>query len=431
MGEQTTKQTDTKLDSSSFPSDFMWGAAGAGHQIEGNNVNSDIWLMEHLEPSVFKEPSGDACNSFELWETDLDIAQELGFSAFRFSIEWARIEPECGQFSLAMLKHYEAIIDGCLSRNMSPVVTLNHFSNPIWFARKGGWTNSDAPGLFARYCDFIGKHLGHKINYALTFNEPNILRTLNVLGMPDSIWEIQDQTLREAAKATDCEKFSGLNVARREDFDLMMDLLIEGHKAGRKILKAHAPDIQVGFSLAMLDDQATGENSLQEQKREENYGGWLRAAEYADFIGVQNYERVVWDDKGPVPVPEDAMKNATGSWIDPTSLANAVSYVHEVTGKPIFVTEHGLATDEDSEREKLLSLSLVELNEVMKQGVPVLGYIHWTLLDNFEWVHGYDIHFGLCSVDHETFERTPKPSAYAYRNIIMKNKESIRNMDND
>lgn len=422
MSDIITNEYNSIFDNNNFPSNFMWGAAGAGHQIEGNNVNSDIWLMEHLENSIFKEPSGDACNSFELWETDLNIAQELGFSAFRFSIEWSRIEPECGKFSLAMLKHYEAIIDGCRNRNMEPIVTLNHFSSPLWFAKKGGWTNSEAPQLFSRYCDFIAKHLAKKINYVLTFNEPNILRTLKVLGMPDFIWDIQDKTLSEAAKATNSDNFSGINVAKRENFDLMMELLIEGHKAGRETLKAHSPDIQVGFSLAMVDDQATGENSLQEQKREENYGGWLRAAKYADFVGVQNYERVVWDDKGPIPVPEDAMKNSSGSWIDPTSLANVVSYVHEVTGKPVFVTEHGLATDEDSEREKILCLSLIELNKVVKQGIPVLGYIHWTLLDNFEWIHGYDIHFGLCSVDRKTFQRTPKPSAYAFRDIILKNR---------
>ncbi len=406
----------------SFPEEFMWGAAGAGHQIEGNNVNSDIWLMENLETSVFKEPSGDACNSFELWEQDLDLAKSLGFTAYRFSIEWARIEPECGCFSLAMLKHYEAILDGCLSRNMTPVVTLNHFANPVWFACKGGWTNPDAPKLYARYCDYIGEHIGKKIQYAMTFNEPNILRTLMVMDMPDEIWQIQDKTLEEAAIATNCNKFSGLNVARREDFAIMMSLLIQGHKAARDVLKTHNSDIQVGFSLAMIDDQAIGKNSLLEQKRKENYGDWFKAAEYADFIGVQNYERVVWDDKGPIPVPDDVMKNATGSWIDPSSLANCVAYVYERTQKPILVTEHGMGTDCDSDRESLLRQSLVHLMDVVETGVPILGYIHWTLMDNFEWIHGYDLRFGLCSVDRTTFERKPKTSAYAYRDMILNNR---------
>ncbi|PJC87202.1 beta-glucosidase [Vibrio sp. HA2012] len=404
-----------------FSDKFMWGAAGAGHQIEGNNVNADIWLMEHVPHSIFSGKSGDACNSFELWETDLDLAKELGFTAYRFSIEWARIEPECGCFSLAMLKHYEAIIDGCLSRNMVPVVTLNHFANPVWFARKGGWTNPEASQFFVRYCDYIGEHIGKKIKYAMTFNEPNILRILKAMGMPEEVWEIQDKTLDEAAQLTDSKTFSGLNVARREDFELMMSLLIEGHKVARETLKKHNPDMQVGFSLAMLDDQPLGENSLLEQKRKESYGDWFDAAEFADFIGIQNYERVVWDDKGSVPVPDDAMKNATGSWIDPTSLANCVAYVYQRTQKPIFVTEHGMGTDNDNHRETFLRQSLVHLMDVVEEGIPVLGYIHWTLMDNFEWIHGYGLRFGLCSVDRNTFERTPKASAYAYRDMILKN----------
>jgi len=416
------EHNNNTLDNRSFPAAFMWGAAGAGHQIEGNNVNSDIWLMEHLKSSIFKEPSGDACNSFELWETDLNIAKQLGLTAYRFSIEWSRIEPEDGQFSYAMLKHYEAIIVGCLSRNMVPIVTLNHFSNPVWFARKGGWTNPDAPNLFARYCDYVGRYIGYRISYAVTFNEPNILRTLNILGMSDTIWETQDKTLDEATVVTNCEKFSGLNVAKRDDFEIMMALLIEGHKLGRDILKGHNPDMQVGFSLAMLDDQAEGQNSLQSQKREENYGAWLRAAQFSDFVGVQNYEKVVWDSNGPVSIPDKVQKSITGSWVDPTSLSNSVAYVYEMTGKPIFVTEHGLATETDNERETFLKDSLVCLLNTIESGVPVLGYIHWTLLDNYEWVHGYDIHFGLCSVDRKTFERSPKPSAYAYRDMIANNR---------
>lgn len=415
--QENTGQSNSR----SFPSGFIWGAAGAGHQIEGNNVNSDIWLMENLKTSVFKECSGDACNSFELWETDLNISQSLGLTAYRFSIEWARIEPEPGHFSLAMLQHYEAIIDGCVKRNMIPVITLNHFSSPVWFAREGGWTNPEAPQLFNRYCKFIAQHLANKIRYVITFNEPNILRTLNVVGMPDFVWELQDKTLKSAAIATNSNKFSGVNAAKREDFDLIMELMIAGHKAGRETLKRYNPGMEVGFSLAMLDDQADGENSLLEQKREENYGGWLRAAEFADFVGVQNYERVVWDDKGAVSVPEQARKDGMGRWIDPESLANAVRYVHGLTGKPIFVTEHGMATDNDSERVDLLRESLVHLLDAMKRGTTVLGYIHWTLLDNYEWVHGYDVKFGLCSVDRQTFVRTPKPSAYVYKELIEKN----------
>ncbi|WP_068716896.1 family 1 glycosylhydrolase [Vibrio tritonius] len=397
---------------------FLWGAASAGHQIEGNNINSDIWLMENLSTTVFKEPSGDACNSFELWEHDLDIAKEIGLNCYRFSLEWARIEPTAGTFSKAMIDHYLRIVKGCVDRGLEPIVTINHFSNPVWFAALGGWTNPQAPEIFTRYCDEIGKYFADKLSYVLTFNEPNILRTLNVLGMPEQVWNLQSEMLELAAKTMHCKKFSGLNACLRSDFDTIQENLIIGHRLARNVLKQYNSDLQVGFSLALLDDCALGGDSVRDAKREDNYGGWLRAASEADFVGVQNYERVVWNSEGVAPIPDDATTNKMGSWIDPTSLANCVKYINNVTGKPVMVTEHGIATDDDGLRCWFIESSLKELDILRTQGMPLLGYIHWTLIDNYEWVHGYDIHFGLCEVDRSTFKRTYKPSAYKYKSLI-------------
>ena len=407
-------------DALSFGHDFLWGAATAGHQVEGNNVNSDIWLLENLNTTVFKEPSGDACNSFVLWEKDLDIARDLGLTCYRFSLEWARIEPAEGRFSPAMLDHYQRIIDGCHTRGMEPVVTVNHFSSPLWFARQGGWTNPQAADHFERYCAKVGEAFAAQLRYVITFNEPNILRTLDVLGMPDAIWTLQQAMLDEAASVTGDASFTAINACNRQDFAPMMAGLIAGHKRGRAALKKHNPALQVGFSLALLDDQAAGDASLRDRKREENYADWIAAAKDADFIGVQNYERVVWGETGPLPVPDSAQKNKTGSWIDPTSLANAAEYIHQATGKPVMVTEHGLATDDDAQRAAFLEASLLHLAKSIDNGLPLLGYIHWTLLDNFEWVHGYNICFGLCEVNRTTYERIPKPSALHYRELIKK-----------
>ncbi|HEX7742952.1 MAG TPA: family 1 glycosylhydrolase, partial [Sphingobium sp.] len=135
--------------SSSFPKGFLWGAATAAHQVEGNNVNSDSWALEHVKPTMFAEPSGDAANSFELWPTDLDLVRNMGLNTYRFSLEWARIEPEPGQFSVAMLDHYKAMIEGCRARGLTPVVTFNHFTTPRWFAAMNGWADPQAPSRFA------------------------------------------------------------------------------------------------------------------------------------------------------------------------------------------------------------------------------------------------------------------------------------------
>lgn len=403
-----------------FKKDFLWGAATAGHQIEGNNINADIWLYENVEPTVFRTHSGDACNSFELWETDLDLAKNMGLTAYRFSLEWARIEPYEGSFSQAMLDHYQRIIDGCHARGIAPVVTFNHFSSPIWFATKGGWTNPDAPALFERFCAKAAQHLADGMTYALTFNEPNLFRLLTAIGMPDFIWKIQADMLEAAAKATNSKKVVGLNAINKEDFDLVTKNLLIGHKLGRAAIKKVRPDLPVGFSLAVIDDQALGKNSIRDEIRKTHYGAWLQETE-TDFIGVQNYESILWDDKGPVSEHEGAENNGGHQRINPTSLANAVKYVHQTTGKPILVTEHGISTDDDDLRSTFITASIRELQKVIDQGVPVGGYIHWSLLDNYEWISGYKSHLGLHTVDLKTFDRKPKRSAHVYSEII-KNK---------
>ena len=406
-----------------FPEDFIWGAASAGHQVEGNNVNSDTWLLENVKPTLFSEPSGDACNSFELWETDLDLCKALGSSSYRFSIEWARIQPQAGFYSQAMLDHYKRIIEGCHQRNMIPMVSFNHFTSPQWFAAMGGWTNPQAPQLFADYCRHAAAELADGIGYAVTFNEPNLLRLLKVIGLPPFVWDLQSKMLDAAAKAINSEYVSCLNAARLEDLDKMNPLLIEGHKLARKAIKSERSALDVWFTLAMLDEISDGSDAAdkaRDQMRDYNYGAWL-AIDETDFIGVQNYERTVLTSEGKLPVPEDAQRNHAGRWVEPTSLANCVEYTYRTTQKPIIVTEHGIGTENDQQREWFITESLRHLQQTIANGVPVKGYIHWTLLDNFEWISGYNEHFGLHTVDLNTFERKQKPSAKAYSRIIKRN----------
>jgi beta-glucosidase len=154
-----------------------------------------------------------------------------------------------------------------------------------------------------------------------------------------------------------------------------------------------------------------GEHSRRDEKRAQVYGAWLEAVKNDDFVGVQNYERARIDEHGALPPPAGAQRNTMGSEIYPASLANAVRYVHEQTGRPIMVTEHGLGADDDAQRAAFIPAALAPLADVIASGVPVLGYVHWTLLDNFEWIFGYKPHYGLCAVDRQTFKRTPKPSA--------------------
>jgi beta-glucosidase len=403
-----------------FPKDFLWGAATAGHQVEGNNASSDLWVCEHVKPTMFAEPSGDADNSFLLWRTDLDLVKSLGLNSYRFSLEWSRIEPEPGQFSIAMLDHYKAMIEGCRARGLTPVVTFNHFTVPRWFAAQGGWTDARSPDLFARYCDRAARHLAGGIGYATTLNEPNTPALMKEVFPPQFLGLVR-QMNAAAGKACDAANFKNATIPDPADAEVLQTNQIAAHKAGRAAIKAARSDLPVGVSLAMSDDQAAGPNSVRDAKRALFYGAWLEAAKSDDFLGVQNYARARWGEKGNLGAPPGAKLNGMGQEIYAPSLAGAVRYAHAATGVPIIVTEHGLNIDDDAQRAAFIPASLAELSKVVADGVPVKGYIHWSLVDNFEWIFGYKPHFGLCSVDRATFKRTPKPSAHVLGAIARRN----------
>jgi beta-glucosidase len=404
-----------------FPKGFLWGVATAGHQVEGNNVNSDVWLLETVKPTIFAEPSGDADNSFELWRTDLDLVRGLGLNTCRFSLEWARIEPEPGRYSVAMLDHYKTIIEGCRARGLKPFVTFNHYTTPRWFAARGGWTVPDSAELFARFCDRAARHLSSGMAYATTLNEPNLVDMLGSL-LPDAMRPGIAAMNRAAAKACGSPAFRNVLIPDPADVPNVRTHMIQGHEQGRAAIKAARSNLPVGVSLAIPDDQAVGAGSVRDARREQFYGAWLEAAKADDFIGVQNYTRTLWNDKGQLPPPAGSKLNGGGEEIYPPSLANAVRYAHQKTGVPVIVTEHGLGSDDDAARAELIPAALSELHKAMAEGVPVKGYIHWSLLDNFEWFFGFKRHFGLFSVDRTTFQRTPKPSAALLASIARRNR---------
>ncbi|MBB4612803.1 family 1 glycosylhydrolase [Novosphingobium taihuense] len=396
--------------SPSFPQGFLWGASTAPHQIEGNNTASDLWYLEHQQPTVFREPSGDAANSLLLWERDLDLAKSIGLNTYRFGVEWARIEPVKGQFSEAMLGHYRRVIEGCRARGLAPVVTYNHFSAPLWFSAQGGWINPESAELFARYCTRVTQAMGAQMHSAITLNEPNLMILLRQ-ALPKAVWDIEKLTLDTAAKRLGVAKMVCGNVAAYDDLPALQLGQLAAHKAGRAAIKAVRGDLPVGVSLAMMDDQAVGRNSIRDRMREELYGPWLELAKADDFIGVQNYERALWGDKGRLPAPEGSVRNWSGGEVWPASLGGAVRYAHAMTGRPVLVSEHGVGTDDDAVRAAFIPPALAGLKQAIDDGVPVIGYCHWSLIDNFEWVFGYKPKFGLASYDPVTFERTAKPSA--------------------
>lgn len=404
---------------SDFPGDFLWGVAHAGHQVEGGNANSDTWYVERVTPTVFQEPSGQACQGYARWREDVDLAADMGLNAYRFSVEWARVEPSPGVFSQEELDHYEAIVDHCLERGLAPVVTYNHFTSPHWFAMRGGWLWDGAPAAFAAYCDRVTERFGDRIAVAVTMNEPNLARLLSWLHLPAFVRDLERATLEAASAAAGVAAYRLSNVMLPEEMDAIADGMTAGHLAARAAIKARCPDLPVGLSLAIVDDVVVGDDaSVRDRKRAEVYERWLELARGDDFVGVQNYERVAYDGAGAVPPPAGVPVNQMGTAVEPLSLAGAVRYAYAKTGVPVLVTEHGMSTDDDTLRAAFLEPSLAGLGTVMAAGVPVLGYLHWTLVDNFEWVFGYAHQLGLHALDRETFERVPKPSAGVYADLV-------------
>lgn len=403
---------------SSFPESFLWGVATAGHQNEGANVDSDIWFLENVEPTLFRERSGDACQAYQRYEEDLDIVAGLGLNAYRFSVEWARIEPRRGEISEEALAHYEQVIDAAVARGLAPVVTFNHFAAPTWFSAAGSWLAADAADLFAAQVGRVMDRFGDRIAAAVTINEPNLEQLLQAGGkLPPIAEQIKRDMLEAAARKAGTERYFASNVIPADKQDEFQAAFTRAHRAAKAAVKSRRPDLPVGISIAIADEVALpGGEEHRDARRAAVYDHWLDVARDDDFIGVQNYERFTYDADGEV-APTGAL-NGMGTSIEPGALAGAVRYAHERSGVPVLISEHGLQADDDSQRAAFIPAALAALEQEIAAGTPVLGYFHWTLMDNFEWIFGYGPKLGLVAVDRDTFERTPKPSATAYADVV-------------
>jgi beta-glucosidase len=399
------------------PAGFLWGAAISAHQSEGNNVNSDSWLLEHLPETVYKQPSGDACDSYHRYEEDFAIARSIGLTAYRFGIEWARIEPAPGEFSRAELDHYARVITSCRAHGLLPILSYNHFTVPRWFAMRGGWESPDSPDLFARYCERATRAFGEQVGMAAPFNEANISRLIKVLKMTTTPGSRARRTamIAAAARATNSPAFSSILFA---DPDRVDQNLLEAHARAYQAIKAGPGDFPVGVTLTTQPVEPLGAGSLAAEIEDTLYGRWWDAVNASDFVGVQAYFRFRADARGIVQPPPGTPMTDAGYEYYPQALGGAIRLAARKAAKPIYVTESGIAASDDTRRMAWLDASVAEVRKCLAQGIDVKGYIYWSLLDNFEWTQGYGQQFGLVSVDPRTFARTPKPSARHFARII-------------
>ncbi len=394
-----------------FPKDFLWGVAGAAHQIEGNNLNSDAWLLEHLPNSPYSEPSGDACDHYHRYPDDIALIASLGFNTYRFSVEWSRIEPEEGVFSLAELEHYRRMLLCCHEHGLKPIVTYHHFTSPRWFAAKGGWEVHANAALFARYCDRVTAHLGDLIAVACTINEPNVGLLIQSMGfLPSDEESLTTHYRLAAAKAVGSETFSAFPQCAHQE--RVRDTFLEAHQLAVQAIKSHGYNFPVGMTLAMSDKQALpGGEVHRDRIRARLDDVFLDVAKADDFIGVQTYTRDIFDANGAVPLPEEAERTQMGYEFYPEALEGTIRYAASYTNLPVIVTENGVSALDDTRRVEYIQRALQGVHRCIVDGITVQGYCYWSVFDNFEWSLGYMPKFGLIEVDRTTQVRTIKPSA--------------------
>lgn len=390
-----------------FPKNFLWGAATSAHQVEGNNHN-DWTEWEKLGKVKNGERSGRAAGQYERFAEDFDLARQLGQNAHRLSIEWSRIEPKPGWIDPAAIAHYRDVLQALRDRGLEPMVTLHHFTNPMWVARRGGWRRSDTVDLFGRYVMAVVRELGDLVTYWVTINEPTIYSTnAHLVGY----WP-PEQRNAVAAWA----------VIRN---------FVAAHRLAYQIIHRHNPDAQVGaannlshfvpvrphhpFDLALVKFGKYWHNQW-----------WLdQTYLQQDFIGLNYYfhhplKFVVsgWRNWF-VPRPQGDKPTSDLGWeIHPEGLGALLDFLGQYH-RPIIITENGLADAEDNRRAAFIRAHVGQISLALQRGIRVQGYLYWSLIDNFEWREGFAPRFGLIEVDYQTMKRTIRPSAYAYRDLCL------------
>jgi len=412
---------------------FMLGASTAAHQVEGNNIHSDFWAMEQMKYSSFAEPSLDAVDHYNRYEEDIYLMAEAGLNAYRFSIEWARIEPVEGQFDLNEVEHYRKVIDCCYCNGVTPIVTLHHFSSPAWLIRKGGWGKPYVIAAFAKYAGFVAKELGEKIPYICTINEANMgyqLKKIDAdiaknsskegdvqVGVQMDIKKILLSVFAQAwhFKCAPGKVNTFLNPRSLEQEAYVM----RAHQAAKAEIKKNSPKSKVGLTLSLYDIQVMpGGEKLAKDLWQEDFGFYLPYIKDDDFLGVQNYTRKVVGPQGIIDPETDRPVTQMGYENYPFAIGNVLRRVAGEFPGDLIVTENGIAIGDDKVRCDYIRDAVKGVLDAAADGVPVKGYCHWSLLDNFEWQAGYGKTFGLIAVDRKTQKRFPKESISVLGNLI-------------
>lgn len=417
-----------------FPSNFFWGASTASHQVEGGNHNQwTAWEKAHaheLAQTAHRRimTKGIKMNQLRDWETikfsaedpqnyisgkgiehekrykdDFAIIKDLNLNAFRFGIEWSKIEPKEGQWDQSVIDHYKDYINELRSKHIEPFINIWHWTVPVWFAELGAFEKRKNLKYFYRFIDKVADELLDDIQYVITINEPNVYSSFSYsLGE----WPPQEKSFIKFSKVY-------LNLAR-------------AHNKSYKILKEKKPTLQIGIAQQLGNIQAKRPHNILDElvtKAMRYFWNWWflrRIRKHQDFVGINyyftdyyRYNNAMKPDNPRVPV------NDLGWYMEPEGIYPLLLRTWSHYKKPIFITENGVADGQDQYRQWWIEETIVAMERAISEGVDLRGYFHWSLLDNFEWSYGWWPKFGLVAVDRENgMKRTIRPSAKWFADLI-------------
>jgi len=399
-----------------FPEGFKWGSATSAHQIEGGNHN-DWSEWEKTRPLEYQ--SGKACDSYNRYEEDFDIVKSLNQNIHRFSIEWSRIEPKEGKFDHEAMHHYVNVVKALRERGIEPIVQLWHFTNPVWFAEKGGFLNVDSPEIFTRYIKYVVDNLKDRVGLWITFNEASSMYA--GFAYLNGKWPPQHKNIFEFIKVRK-------NFVRAQALAYQEIKKIYGVPQTLPDTSLVSHNVEVG--LVENNTYSAHGNRWYEKiigkiyNYQRNLYFWEKALPYYDFLGL-NYYHV---DRR---VPGSYRTLSKQGWMPEMSWETYPKGIYyrlmelKKFKKPIYIIENGIADGKDELRESFIKEHIQWVWQAIHDGVDVRGYSYWSLLDNFEWAHGFKPRFGLVEVDYATFARKIRPSALEYAKICKMNQLEI------
>ena len=422
MENLNNKQKELK-----FPDGFLWGTSTSAYQVEGGITNdwseleatrvnskkfknkvhpkgiscgAPLWCKK-LNPNDYI--CGKACDSYNRYEEDLDLAKSLNTNAVRFGIEWARIEPKKGAWDVKEIKHYARVLAAAKKRGLKTVVTLWHWTSPVWIAKAGGWANKETVECYLRYVDLIINELGGNIDYWVTLNEPTV-HVLN--GYIRGNFPPRRKNIFKAYSV-----FKNLSRANNEAYKKIHDYFPNANVSITALVNHFEPARNwclIEKMLTKIFHYYWNHKFIKEIKNN------------IDYIGLDYYfhDRIVWYP----PFKKNLNNKITdmGWEIYPKGIYHVLKYLNKFK-KPIIILENGLADNGDKMRKQFIKDHLFYVHKAIEDGVDVRGYFHWSLLDNFEWAEGYAPKFGLFAVDRKTFERKARLSAAMYADICKTN----------